>query len=191
MVWTSPVAPDCGVRAKENRQLLILSLLTLYLPLWIPLSLQSTASNIFILYSFCPFDCYTTSPLAFQTAVATFYGSNKLSNPCFTTVSNILILFANVFQMHPLYLLPFHFFGSAVEVKKRLILLSFILVPMVITKIYKITYLAHLADWGTYLSAWNMVKWGIPEKILQNTVQARFARSVSLCVQYVNCDSHF
>ena len=111
--------PDCGVRAKENRQLLILSLLTLYLPLWIPLSLQSTASNIFILYSFCPFDCYTTSPLAFQTAVATFYGSNKLSKPFFMTVSNILILFANVFQMHPLYLLPFHFFGSAFEVNKK------------------------------------------------------------------------
>ena len=31
-------------------------------------------------------------------------------------------------------------------------------------------YLVYL---GTYLSALNMVKWGIPEKILQNVVQTR------------------
>ena len=96
--------------------------------------------------------------------------------------------------MHPLYLLPFHFFGSAFEVNKKanfVDLLILFLVPMVITKIYKITYLAHLADWGAYLSASNVVKWGIPEKILQNAVQARFARSVSLYVQYLNCDPHF
>ena len=33
-------------------------------------------------------------------------------------------------------------------------------------------YLAYL---GAYLGAQNMVKWGVPEKILQNAVEARLA----------------
>ena len=34
-------------------------------------------------------------------------------------------------------------------------------------------YLAKYAYLGTYLGALNMVKWGVPEKILQNVVQTR------------------
>ena len=33
----------------------------------------------------------------------------------------------------------------------------------------------HLAYLGTYLGAPNMVKWGVPEKILQNAVQTRWS----------------
>ena len=34
---------------------------------------------------------------------------------------------------------------------------------------------AKYAYLGTYLGAQNMVKWGIPEKILQNAVQTRWS----------------
>ena len=37
--------------------------------------------------------------------------------------------------------------------------------------IFSIFILAYLAYVGTYLGAPNMVKWGVPEKILQNAVQ--------------------
>ena len=33
----------------------------------------------------------------------------------------------------------------------------------------------HLAYLGTYLGVPNMVKWGVPEKILQNAVQTRWS----------------
>ena len=36
----------------------------------------------------------------------------------------------------------------------------------------KLSYLAYL---GAYLGARNMVKWGVPEKILQNAVQTRWS----------------
>ena len=67
------------------------------------------------------------------------------------------------------------FSGQLLRWTKKLILLSFFLVPMVINKIYKITYLAYMAHWGAYLSAWNIVKWGIPETILQNAVQTHWS----------------
>ena len=31
---------------------------------------------------------------------------------------------------------------------------------------------------GAYLSAPNMVEWGVPEKILQNAVETRWSRSI-------------
>ena len=33
---------------------------------------------------------------------------------------------------------------------------------------------ANYGIWGAYLGAPNMVKWGVPEKILQNAVQTRW-----------------
>ena len=112
---------------------------------------------------------------------------SRLQSPLFMDPTNYPNLSLRLYQIswyclqmffrciHCIYY-PSTFSGQLLRWTKKLILLSFFLVPMVINKIYKITYLAYMAHWGAYLSAWNIVKWGIPETILQNAVQARFAR---------------
>ena len=39
----------------------------------------------------------------------------------------------------------------------------------------QLLYLVYLAYLGAYLSAPNMAKWGVPEKILQNALQSRWS----------------
>ena len=52
-------------------------------------------------------------------------------------------------------------------------------------------YLAKYAYLGTYLGALNMVKWGVPEKILQNVVQTRWFFVDRIPQSEVMTKSHF
>ena len=47
----------------------------------------------------------------------------------------------------------------------------------------KITVAPKYAYLGAYLGTSNMVKWGVPEKILQNAVQTRWSWSIGLSSQ--------
>ena len=49
---------------------------------------------------------------------------------------------------------------------------------IVVSKMYTLIYAPKYAKygiWGAYAGAPNMVKWGVPGKILQNAVQARWS----------------
>ena len=50
---------------------------------------------------------------------------------------------------------------------------------------------AKYGSWGTYLGAPNMVKWGVPEKILQNAVQTRWSLVNRTLQSKVMTKSHF